>query len=164
MSSEIIPSSTPDAKSEHTVNRTGWPAGPWDGEPDRKEWRYKGLPCLIVRNRFGALCGYVGVSPGHPWHEKPYQDIDADVHGRLTYSDSCAEGGPICHVPLPGEPDTVWWLGFDCAHYQDVSPGFRHVSLGGEVYRDIAYVTGEVQGLADQAIVAATDAAGKVPA
>ena len=28
-----------------------------------------------------------------------------------------------CHIPLPGESDNVWWLGFDCGHYMDVQPG-----------------------------------------
>jgi hypothetical protein len=38
----------------------------------------------------------------------------------LTYADKC--DGPVCHEPKSGEPDNVWWLGFDCAHSFDVSP------------------------------------------
>src|SRR5215510_304522 len=28
----------------------------------------------------------------------------------------------ICHTPSPGEPDNVWWLGFDCCHLGDLYP------------------------------------------
>jgi len=109
---------------EHAVDRTGWPPGAWDNEPDRDEWRAHGFPCLIVRNRYGALCGYVGLPPGHPLHGKDYSDdetADLDVHGGLTYANACA--GHICHVPREGEPAEVWWLGFDCGHSCDIQPG-----------------------------------------
>jgi hypothetical protein len=139
---------------EREVDRAGWPAGEWDAEPDRVEWRDEvtALPCLIVRNRVGGLCGYVGVPPGHPWHGKGYDDVPADVHGGLTYADKCQ--GSICHVPQPGEPDDVWWLGFDCVHSGDIAPG-RHGGLGygylwPESYKNIAYVRGEVVSLARQ--------------
>lgn len=138
---------------EHKLDRTGWEAGPWDGEPDRMEWRDEatGLPCLIVRGQVGALCGYVGVPPSHPWHGVEYDAIDADVHGGLTYASKCH--GTICHVPAPGESDDVWWLGFDCAHAGDIVPGSTRWSLPfrGDVYRDVAYVRGEVARLAAQA-------------
>src|SRR6266496_32796 len=96
---------------EYKIDRTGWPAGPWDNEPDRLEWRDKatGFPCLIVRNRMGGLCGYVGVPTKHPFHGKNYDSVNISVHGGLTYSGACA--GHICHIPKPGETDDVWWLG-----------------------------------------------------
>lgn len=136
------------------IDRTGWPAGPWDEEPDRIEWRHTGLPCLIVRSQLGALCGYVAVPPEHPLHGVPYGYVHASVHGGLTYSDRCA--GRICHVPAEGEPDDVWWLGFDCAHAHDLIPTiFAGVVRSGgalphDAYRDIAYVTAEVNDLAEQ--------------
>lgn len=139
--------------TEHVVDRTGWPAGPWDDEPDRAEWRAKGTPrvaCLMVRNAMGAWCGYVGVPPGHPWHGLGYDQIDAEAHGGLTYSDSC--GGPICHVPRLGESDDVWWVGFDCIHYMDDAPGLRAMGsrLSGE-YRTEEWVRAEVNQLAQHA-------------
>lgn len=139
-------------KARMETARANWPAGEWINEPDRDEWRHEGFPCLIVRNHGGALCGYVGVSPGHPWYRQHYHDVDASPHGGLTYSDSCQ--GAICHVPAPGEPDNVWWLGFDCAHSGDLSPGmlalgFRSMEYAS--YRDINYVRREVNKLAEQA-------------
>jgi hypothetical protein len=145
------------------VDRSGWPAGPWDAEPDRVEWRAHGFPCLIVRNRLGALCGYVGLPPGHPHHGNGYGNVPVDVHGGLTYANKC--GGHICHVPAPGEPDDVWWLGFDCLHWGDVAPGMiaAHRRMGlpdsaessslGESYKPIGWVRHETERLAAQLVV-----------
>lgn len=151
---------------ERIVDRTGWPAGPWDSEPDRIEWMTKaGLPALMVRVDHGAWCGYVAVPPGHPDHGKHYRDVEdtIDVHGGLTYADKCS--GKVCHVPAPGEPDDVWWFGFDCVHSGDLAPGMGGRMLSplsvfgfggsatdgyGSTYRDVAYVRREVEGLARQ--------------
>lgn len=148
---------------EHHIDKTGWPAGPWMHEPDKLNWRTKaGLPGMIVRNWAGALCGYVAVTAGHPDYEVNYNDVPAEVHGGLTYSDHCQ--GPICHVPEPGEPEDVWWLGFDACHAFDYSPGLatemallgnRQVRTPGEgatyeTYRDLAYMQAEVESLAKQ--------------
>lgn len=134
------------------VDRTGWPAGPWDDELDRYEWKddATGLDCLIVRAH-GNLCGYVAVPAGHHYHGKDYEEPDVDVHGGLTYAGACK--GRVCHVPAPGEPDNVWWFGFDCAHYADLIPRDSRVysmdfNMG--EYRDVAYVKAQVLGLAKQ--------------
>lgn len=137
---------------ERHINREGWEAGEWDNEPDRVEFRYAGFPCLIVRSELaGALCGYVGVSSDHPWYQRHYNFIDANVHGGLTYSNMC--GGHVCHVPEPGESDHVWWLGFDCSHAFDYAPtmGSFGLLIEGAEYRNIAYVRAEVEKLAEQA-------------
>ena len=146
--------------------------GPWVAEPDKAQWldEETGLDCLIVRNRHGALCGYVGLPPVHPLHGKSYDEVhdvtDIQVHGSLTFAGLCQEGaedGPgICHVPEPGRPAEVWWLGFDCGHSFDLSPGLvaiiaesraqmrEFVGLPGETYRTFEYVRGEVTSLARQ--------------
>ncbi len=112
---------------QKTVDRKGWPSGPWDNEPDKLEWRAPSspsYPCLIVRSPTGALCGYVGVPPGHPAHGKDHGCLeDVGSHWGLTYSGACS--GNVCHVPEPGESDDVWWLGFDCAHAGDYCPGLE---------------------------------------
>lgn len=153
-----------DEQAKRFVDRSGWPSGPWDDEDDRYEWRHAGCPCLIVRGPRGALCGYVGVSEGHPAyrssysahynddgerHETPLSAADLRVHGGLTYANACA--GRICHVPEPGEPDDVWWIGFDCAHSWDLVPGadpcLRSLDA---IYRDAEYVRRETNCLAEQ--------------
>lgn len=138
--------------------------GPWNDEPDKVQWidPTTRLDCLIVRNRMGALCGYVGLPPDHPLHGVDYEDSDVSVHGGLTFANSCAEQeGPesICHIAAPGRPDHVWWLGFDCNHAFDLAPGmarfeermgFGRELHGGLVYRDLDYVVNEVTDLAAQ--------------
>lgn len=129
--------------------------GVWDSEVDKKQWRdeHTGLPCLIRRGPLGALCGYVGVPRDHPCFGKGYDNVDVRVHGGLTYSDFCQESEHgVCHVVEDGEDDRVWWLGFDCGHLGDFVPGMDRWSLhgDGDAYRDIAYVTAEVESLARQ--------------
>src|SRR4051812_44340660 len=105
-----------------TVDKSTWGPGDWQDEPDKVQWQDEatGLPCLIVRGPSGALCGYVGVAEGHPLFAKEYSSADVEVHGGLTFADFCQqttnEARHVCHVPAPGEPDHVWWFGFDCAH------------------------------------------------
>jgi hypothetical protein len=156
------------------IDRSGWPPGPWDNEPDRIEWRTAvGLPGLLLRNRFGAWCGYVAVPPGHPCYGLDYESIypkgpdgepdysvrplpnpvhELSVHGGVTYGNACDTASGICHVPEPGEPDDVWWFGFDCIHSGDVMPStLRYApALSGDVYRDVAYVRAECEELAEQ--------------
>lgn len=146
--------------SNYSIDRTGWPTGPWDLEGDREEWKTKaGLPGLMVRNRYGAWCGYAAVLPGHPYYKEYYDEIDISVHGGLTYAGACQ--GNICHTPPPGEPDDVWWLGFDCAHFDDMYPTLFRIEtryrthipgfkLFPKTYKDTQYVRIEVESLALQ--------------
>ncbi len=121
--------------------------GPWQHECDKIQWvdDDTGLDCLLVRNQFGAWCGYVGVPENHPAFGKQYgacllgcsEDDDcydhsvehiASVHGGVTFADFCHEGPPetearrVCHVAFEGRPERVFWFGFDCAHWQDLHP------------------------------------------
>lgn len=156
-----------ETREYRTIDKTGWGDGPWQAEPDKRQWADKatGLPCLIVRGPMGALCGYVGVSKDHPGHGMDYDALSnkllpdgeyIDVHGGLTFADGCGHGADeskgICHIPAPGEPDDVWWFGFDCAHPGDMMPDRGRISLVdlGDVYRDAAYVTAECAALAKQ--------------
>jgi hypothetical protein len=151
-----------NVKMETFLDRKGYKSGPWDAEPDRAEWKDEatGLNCLAKRNSHsGHWCGYVGVSPGHPWYEKTNYDVHPEVHGGLTCADHCQDDDRpmhqrICHVPDPGEPEHLWWFGFDCGHHGDVSPGYDHGFSGDEQYRNFDYVRGECQQLALQASLA----------
>lgn len=165
-----------------TLDKSSWGPGPWSDEPDKVQWKDEttGLPCLAVRNGRGGgnWCGYVGVDATHPLYEKHYDTAHdlaggyggdpgtgISVHGGLTYADHCAhstdESQGICHVPDPGEPDDVWWFGFDCAHSMDFTPGIASryrdwPAIPGEIYRTLGYVREEVRRLArDLARVAA---------
>jgi hypothetical protein len=157
------------------VDKSTWGEGPWQHEPDRLEWRHAGLPCLARRGPMGQWCGYAAVSPGHPLHGVAYStEHDAvrelvdhfqlaayacspdgilNVHGGITYSDFCHDD--ICHVPAPGEPDNVFWFGFDTGHAFDYIPGMAarwpdKTLHRGEEYRTLAYVQAETNQLAEQ--------------
>lgn len=72
----------------------------------------------------------------------------------------------VCHVAAAGEPDHVWWFGFDCAHAGDYCPKYARLSsiipvrrcegIDGEkpwpaeTYKTVKYVTAEVERLAKQ--------------
>lgn len=175
--------------------------GPWAEEPDRIDFVSSGLACLMLRSRsHGAWCGYVGVPPGHLLHGCDTDEADkmlgeARPHGGVTYAAPCEsleevaqyakrydepcaepEDSLICHVPRPGMPDDVHWLGFDAAHARDVCPardrderhrkwqpleemidglvalyGTRNMRPGMDLpkaYRDAAYIRRECEKLA----------------
>ncbi len=140
------------------------PDGVWQHEPDKAQWIYRDVDCLIVRNNLGALCGYVGVPPTHRYFDIDYDSIrDIDVHGGLTFSDRChphpeGEHLGICHIEAGAANKTVWWLGFDCAHAFDLVPGMEklRVELGlhsfDDTYRDFRWVAEQTMSLADQLI------------
>ena len=158
----------------------GLPDGPWNDEPDKAVWvdEATNLDCMIHRNRYGALCGYVAVGHDHPLHKTSYSDLDdlgVDVHGGLTFAGDCdnSEDTPqfgICHIPAEGQPSDVWWFGFDCGHAFDLSPNFPGVwdadldsaivelvngiqqsgPSKGDTYRTFEYTKGEVESLAKQ--------------
>lgn len=97
---------------------------PWENEPNDERWGTHGLHCRIHRNPYGALCGYVGVPKGHPFHGLWYDAKelkDIQIHGGITFAD---------HVH--DEDQSLW---FCC---------------GGAVYRTIEYVRNEVESLAMQ--------------
>lgn len=149
--------------------------GPWLDEPDRERFEHAGLPCLLRRSEhMGNWCGYVAVPPGHPLHgmemnAEAVQDLSA--HGGITYASECFgdENDGICHVPKPGEPDNVWWFGFDCAHCFDLIPFSVKMTTQWELpklarmyrqeeYRDVDYVRAETKNLADQLRAVVTSA------
>lgn len=151
-------------------NKEDWGPGPWQNEPDDKDWVDPAtmLDCKILRGPFGALCGYVGVPKEHPaygmsysfyiegyvdenvewWrrhitHRVEYKIMDIDVHGGLTFSG-------------PHTDSDLHWFGFDCSHAFDFTPGLldgetlQHIRMKDEIYRDIEYVTTQVESLAKQ--------------
>ena len=147
---------------------------------DRYEFEHAGLKCLILRSPdWGHLCGYVGITEGHPWFEKecnqcligckgqrkelgecltwdctweeehPSPQSLIEVHGGLTFS-GLGDG--------EWRPAGYWWFGFDCAHAGDLIPEmaeqmaelFPDSLLRPEVYKDMKYVIGQTKCLAEQ--------------
>jgi hypothetical protein len=144
-------------------DRSSWPAGPWDNEPEDKiQWldEETKLPCLVVRGLKGAWCGYVGVTAEHPDFGKNLNDVDVDVHGGLAFASFCQpgpDGKAICHIVENEEK--IYWFGFDCCHYMDDChyidevPGLRRyfgANVTYKTYKPLAYVKQEVTKLARQ--------------
>ena len=156
------------------IKKEEWLDGAWKTEPDKIQFvdEATGLPCLIVRNNLGALCGYVGVDKNHPYYGKGYDDVPCtSAHGGLTFAGHCQktdnEYEGICHKVEDGEDDKVWWLGFDCAHYQDFVPAMeatirKHMPESGLLpmetysnYKDIEFVRATLKNMAAEIKVAA---------
>lgn len=138
----------------HKVDRTNWPAGEWDNEPDRVDFVAQGFACMMVRAQ-GHWCGYVGVPNTHICYGVDVMDWDnphmntLSVHGGITYTSKCS--GEVCHVPEPGMPHDVWWIGFDCHHHNDMSPAMVGFGFNnGGAYRNVEYVRAETILLAEQ--------------
>jgi hypothetical protein len=149
---------------ELVIDKSTWGDGPWQSEPDRVDFVAHGFACLMLRHpRAGSWCSYVAVPREHPAYEKDPSDLDLSYHFPLNYGAKC--GGYICHVPEPGMPDDVWWLGGDFDHMFDLAPAriAREKALGMpdfslfadtagfvDVYRDVAYVRAVTERLAEQ--------------
>lgn len=121
---------------------------PWLSEPDRLDITDGPFPCFVRRMEPGHLCGYIAVPPGHPWHGRDIFEVDASVHGGLTFSGH-----------LDGAPAGWHVLGFDCGHAGDLIPNTVALlqQAGGEVlgvYRDLSYVRAQLERLVQQALVA----------
>ena len=119
-------------------------ANPWDNEPDEKAWKDEetGFACQIIRNHFGVLCGYVGVSQTHPLHGKGFQDLEIDVHDGLSFAGN--------HKDLP---PPLWFFGFHCCHAHDIAP--RMLKFDRDfykgmfaTYKDMEFVEKECRDLA----------------
>lgn len=132
------------------VDKRAWGPGAWLDEPDKVQWtdEMTGLPCLAVRHdRLGHWCGYVGVAKGHPDFRVSRKQLRRQLiaHRDVNYAAFCQEGGEeqgVCHIPEPGQPDRVWWIGFDCGHAGDLSPGLDMGDYLRSVcrYRTLTYV------------------------
>jgi len=112
--------------------------------------KHLGFEWQVIHNGMGFRCGYVKIPLGHPWYKKDYNDIEVDVHGGLTFTESdvlCEKSGP----------DDGWWIGFDCAHADDKpDPMLPHErDLGGffrdGVVRTQSYVENECRRVCEQA-------------
>jgi hypothetical protein len=129
-----------------------WGYGEWVEEIDYKSFSHKAFDCIIYRHWLGSgyFSGYVRIPPYHCWFEKRFYEIDARVHGGLSFS-----------VKSPSS----YWLGFDCAGCDDIQPGiadmqreyiarFENKLYPGLTYKNIDFVKKELMDLVDQGIEA----------
>ena len=135
------------------IDKSDMRPGPWLNEPDEVLWTDPdtGLSCLALRSPDASdWCGYVGVSKDHSYYKLDRDCVSGiDVHGGLTYGDFVEES--LIQVPVP---NGLWWFGFDCGHYRDLSPGWLHNRNAPpppfEVYRDLEFVKDQCAKVASQ--------------
>lgn len=134
--------------------------GPWRDEPHAARVMASDVPALVVRNRFGVWCGYVGLHLDHRYYGVGYTRIDVDVHGGLNFASDYLTLDEMAGLRLGKQPD-LWWVGFDCGHAGDHSPALDYLLAklghprdptltGWEVYRTIDYAVEETMHLASQ--------------
>ena len=162
----------------HIPDRRPYGEGPWENEPDRVAWTdaTTGYACLILRQRNGALAGYVAIGSSHPlWcYERDAipPELGITPHRGLDYAALCdqyeAPEVRICHVghgqraqqttPLSADSDAAghadaWWFGFTCDKVGDLLPkgnsrNDKNREDGPRHYRDMNYVADQVVQLA----------------
>lgn len=142
-----------------TIDRTGWPRGPWDDEDDLigPLDLEGGMVGIGQRGGHGAWCGYVILPAGHVLDSAEYWDVDCDQvypHGGLTFADRCTATGSLGLV----RPDAIgrWAFGFDCAHYNDMLPCRERFSQG-TVYMTKAMCELEIRRLAEELLAYRTE-------
>jgi hypothetical protein len=142
-----------EAEERHTRWRSAWTKA--------REAEQEGLPVGV--SPLEVFSDNSGPSPEPKGVGVRVSEIE--VHGGLTFAGGCQHGDDpskrICHLPDEGEPDDLWWFGFDCAHAWDFMPGyhartrnrgfpFESDQRPEDVYRDVAYVKAECESLARQ--------------
>lgn|GEM_PF-2034072 len=156
---------------ERVLPKSQWGDGPWQNEPDKKQWldEITGFPCLIHRGIIpGTLNGYVGIGEDSPLFGVDQEKINAETHGGITYVGyGYSTERPQVGISVELGADSIWWIGFDCAHAWDIMPAINALirSFGREPllfgsYKDIAYVEDRVRELAR--LLKAIEAIGKV--
>lgn len=145
-----------DKLTQPPIDKTQWGPGPWQTEPDHLHVWDRGFIELIERNPgMGNLCGYLGVFPGHPWHGLSLAQLNelAEPHGGFSWSaENCSDVVGLSTKKAAGH----WFVGFDCGHAWDLSPGMRkyysHLSKldvqameRDQVYRSWNFVRAEVR-------------------
>ena len=106
-------------------------------EPGFLPGNYKGYKTLITRSSpysLGHLTAYVEIPKSHKCFGFHYDEIEISVHGGLTFS-----GGFF------GED---WWIGFDCAHFNDQVPFLKMSDR--DTYRDVGFCKGELEKMINQ--------------
>jgi hypothetical protein len=135
-----------------------------------------GFEWMVVHNGMGYRCGYAKVPPGHPWHGKGGDDVEAAVHGGLSF----ARADVACAAAGAAGADDGWWLGFDAMHTWDAADPSLPIDDGErrrredlsryspfgpthrsrDVVRTTEYVEAQCRSLCEQAAAAAEGADG----
>lgn len=136
---------------ECDLNKVGMVSKEWIDEPNILEFESHGFRCFIIRNPILLnLLGYIEIPANHPWHNKEL-DYLLFPHGGITYDSAFHPSGNA--TPQYIAPGKNRWIGFDCAHAQDLIPGltmFRTEIPGFPItYKNIEFVKLELSKMAE---------------
>jgi hypothetical protein len=130
------------------IDKSKWPDGPWQTEPDSLEFEHAGYACQMVRNpQIGAWWAWVLLDPSHPLDGKGVRELpeELEVHGGVNVAARLSDGR--------------WMLSFDCAHLFDLCPAMlayeiehdlKPLASVYETYRTFAYAKHNLKRLAEQ--------------
>lgn len=112
----------------------------FESEGSYHEFILNNMVCRMIRNSVGCWCGYVGLNSRHV----DYENFEAEyiVHGGITWCDFL--------IVENSEYNSLFWLGFDCAHYGDFSPSYSYEDGKMSNYRNFDYVKNELDKLSKQ--------------
>lgn len=126
-----------------------WGYGEWVEEADECRFEHNGIQCKILRVYYvdadilfdGHLCGYCKIPSSHSDINVDYtENYDYKAYGGITY-DSVNK-----HLER--------WIGFDCAHSNDVVPSMNKVKDDSIIfhgsYKNMKFVENECRNLAEQ--------------
>ena len=125
--------------NDPTILKSSWKQGEWQSEADEIVWVEKTsfgeVPCRIIRNAAGCLCGYVCIPSGHPYVRNEKEDDLGNIkcHGGVTYT---------------SRENDFLIIGFDCAHFGDITPKMNNFKVG--IYRNVSYVLNQILNIIEQ--------------
>lgn len=76
------------------------------------------MPAVAIRTWAGHWCGYVGLSLYETEDSMDNYKLFPTVHGGITFTSHCPLRDSCVGLPNAN----LWWIGFDCGHYGDMSP------------------------------------------
>jgi hypothetical protein len=132
------------------LDKAAWGEGPWQAEPDKRQWLdpVSGFACVILRQELGHLCGYVGVPPEHAAYGINYNGItqaeyEAQSKAFREHTRAWAKAGHpdlmkwVAEHPLTTTPSRVPGIG-DRLYDLTVHGGLTYSGGGGrdEISRD----------------------------
>lgn len=141
----------------YVYDKEKWQKGEWDSEIDNLEWKEPktNYQCAIIRHNIGYLCGYVKIPPGNILHNiEKYTLIKVPEiwKKKLEDNEDMQEIRNLffCHggITYDQNKEEERWLGFDCGHSGDISPGSSRWE--DSEYRNIKYVKESCERLATQ--------------
>jgi hypothetical protein len=127
------------------LDKAAWGDGPWQTEPDKRQWLdpVSGFACLIQRNEYlGNLCGYVGVPPTHAAYGLHYNGItkpEAEAWEKEFREDTRAWA-------KAGYPDLMsWWRDHPGTERPGPVPGIGERLYAVRVHGGLTYCGGNAE-------------------